>query len=90
MEGHAKAVLWEYVFESIFLLQKSLIQRLILSPPALPVRSPGSSLAPQLSVHQVQLPRCDTAAGCLSSAPAVILLMLSLQGVLPRLMLLAD
>lgn len=90
VEGQAKMLLWEYVFESIFLLQRSPVQRQIPSPLSFPIRSPGSSLAPQLFAHQVPLPCCETTAGCLSSAPAVILLTLSLQGVLPCLMLLAD
>lgn len=88
--GRAKTVMWEHVFECIFLLQKNPIQRFILSPPTIPSQVPGSYLAPQIFVRRVQLPCCDTMAGCLSSAPAVILLTLSLQGVLPCLMLLAD
>lgn len=89
-EGQAQTVIWEHVFESIFLLRKNPIQRLILSPSTIPSQVTWVLLSTPAFVHQVKLPCCDTAAGCLSSAPAVILLTLSLQGVLPCLMLLAD
>lgn len=57
-EGQAKTLTWEHVFESVFLLQKSPIQRLILSPPTIP--------------SQVTWVLLSTPAFCASSATALL------------------
>ena len=57
-EGQAKTVIWEHVFESVFLLQKSPIQRLILSPPTIP--------------NQVTRVLLSTPAFCAQSATALL------------------